>query len=115
MRDGSTKAAQLSSSSLAFYLYPHRVVHHCQCPVPSACWVPPKSLAYQTVLSLLARTLGLLLSITAAVLLLLQMGADLAYVFCTESAAPVIKGYSPELIVMPMLPEHREVCLFATV
>lgn len=35
----------------------------------------------------------------------LQMGADLSYVFCTPSAAPVIKCYSPELIVMPMLPE----------
>lgn len=34
-----------------------------------------------------------------------QMGVDLAYVFCTPSAAPVIKGYSPELIVMPMLAE----------
>jgi hypothetical protein len=31
------------------------------------------------------------------------MGCDLAYVFCTPSAAPVIKGYSPELIVMPDL------------
>jgi NAD(P)H-hydrate repair Nnr-like enzyme with NAD(P)H-hydrate dehydratase domain len=40
-------------------------------------------------------------------LLLLQMGVDLAYVFCTPSAAPVIKGYSPELIVMPMLPESQ--------
>lgn len=35
----------------------------------------------------------------------MRMGADLAYVFCTPSAAPVIKGYSPELIVIPMLPE----------
>jgi hypothetical protein len=37
----------------------------------------------------------------------MQMGCDLAYVFCTQSAAPVIKGYSPELIVMPMLPESE--------
>lgn len=34
-----------------------------------------------------------------------QMGCDLAYVFCTPSAAPVIKSYSPELIVLPCLPE----------
>lgn len=40
-------------------------------------------------------------------LLLPQMGVDLAYVFCTPSAAPVIKCYSPELIVMPMLPETQ--------
>ncbi|KAF6264025.1 HX dehydratase [Scenedesmus sp. NREL 46B-D3] len=33
----------------------------------------------------------------------LRMGCDLAYVFCTPSAAPVIKGYSPELIVIPEL------------
>ena len=37
--------------------------------------------------------------------LAIQVGADLSYVFCTESAAPVIKGYSPELIVLPLLPE----------
>ena len=35
----------------------------------------------------------------------LQVGSDLTYVFSTESAAAVIKGYSPELIVMPLLPE----------
>lgn len=34
---------------------------------------------------------------------MVQMGCDLAYVFCTPSAAPVIKGYSPELIVIPEL------------
>lgn len=34
-----------------------------------------------------------------------QVGADLSFVFCTESAAPIIKGYSPELIVLPLLPE----------
>eukprot|EP00195_Chlamydomonas_chlamydogama_P005937 CAMPEP_0202906992 /NCGR_PEP_ID=MMETSP1392-20130828/40940_1 /ASSEMBLY_ACC=CAM_ASM_000868 /TAXON_ID=225041 /ORGANISM="Chlamydomonas chlamydogama, Strain SAG 11-48b" /LENGTH=324 /DNA_ID=CAMNT_0049595709 /DNA_START=146 /DNA_END=1120 /DNA_ORIENTATION=+ len=35
-----------------------------------------------------------------------KMGSDLNYVICTPSAAPVIKGYSPELIVLPLLPEH---------
>jgi ATP-dependent NAD(P)H-hydrate dehydratase len=35
----------------------------------------------------------------------LKMGADLAHVFCTTEAAPVIKGYSPELIVHPYLDE----------
>jgi ATP-dependent NAD(P)H-hydrate dehydratase len=33
-----------------------------------------------------------------------QIGADLSHVFCTEGAAAVIKGYSPELIVHPYLP-----------
>lgn len=36
----------------------------------------------------------------------LKMGADLAHVFCTRGAAPVIKGYSPELIVHPYLDEQ---------
>ena len=35
----------------------------------------------------------------------LKMGADLAHVFCTKGAAPVIKSYSPELIVHPYLDE----------
>ncbi len=35
----------------------------------------------------------------------LQVGADLSHVFCTEGAATVIKGYSPELIVHPYLPD----------
>ncbi|KAF3825658.1 hypothetical protein GH733_006485 [Mirounga leonina] len=30
-------------------------------------------------------------------------GADLSHVFCTREAAPVIKSYSPELIVHPVL------------
>lgn len=30
-------------------------------------------------------------------------GADLSHVFCTQEAAPVIKAYSPELIVHPVL------------
>ena len=30
-------------------------------------------------------------------------GADLSHVFCTQEAAPVIKSYSPELIVHPIL------------
>ncbi|XP_060574366.1 ATP-dependent (S)-NAD(P)H-hydrate dehydratase-like isoform X2 [Ruditapes philippinarum] len=33
----------------------------------------------------------------------LKLGADLTHVFCTTEAAPVIKSYSPELIVHPML------------
>lgn len=33
----------------------------------------------------------------------LKVGADLAHVFCTRDAAPVIKSYSPELIVHPVL------------
>ncbi|XP_060909422.1 ATP-dependent (S)-NAD(P)H-hydrate dehydratase [Labrus mixtus] len=33
----------------------------------------------------------------------LKAGADLSHVFCTKEAAPVIKSYSPELIVHPVL------------
>lgn len=33
----------------------------------------------------------------------LKFGADLAHVFCMKEAAPVIKSYSPELIVHPLL------------
>lgn len=33
----------------------------------------------------------------------LRVGADLAYVFCSKDAAPAIKSYSPELIVIPVL------------
>jgi ATP-dependent NAD(P)H-hydrate dehydratase len=33
------------------------------------------------------------------------VGADLAYIFCTPSASPVIKSYTPETIVLPILPE----------
>uniref|UniRef100_A0A0D3B1X2 ATP-dependent (S)-NAD(P)H-hydrate dehydratase n=1 Tax=Brassica oleracea var. oleracea TaxID=109376 RepID=A0A0D3B1X2_BRAOL len=33
----------------------------------------------------------------------LKIGADLSHVFCTKDAAPVIKSYSPELIVHPVL------------
>uniref|UniRef100_H2YYE2 ATP-dependent (S)-NAD(P)H-hydrate dehydratase n=1 Tax=Ciona savignyi TaxID=51511 RepID=H2YYE2_CIOSA len=32
----------------------------------------------------------------------MKAGADLAHVFCTKSASPVIKSYSPELIVHPL-------------
>lgn len=35
----------------------------------------------------------------------LRIGADLAHVFCPPEAAPVIKSYSPELIVHPLLTE----------
>ncbi|KAL3183658.1 hypothetical protein MRX96_033756 [Rhipicephalus microplus] len=31
----------------------------------------------------------------------LRTGADLAYVLCPSSAAPAIKSYGPELMVMP--------------
>lgn len=33
----------------------------------------------------------------------LKCGCDLSFVFCTQDAAPVIKSYSPELIVYPVL------------
>lgn len=39
-----------------------------------------------------------------AALSAMRCGADLAHVFCCAPAAPVIKGYSPELIVHPLLP-----------
>ncbi|KXJ69760.1 ATP-dependent (S)-NAD(P)H-hydrate dehydratase [Aedes albopictus] len=35
----------------------------------------------------------------------LKVGADLVHVFCPKAAAPVIKSYSPELIVHPLLDE----------
>lgn len=35
--------------------------------------------------------------------LFLQVGADLVHIFCAKSAATVIKSYSPELIVHPLL------------
>ncbi|XP_057956811.1 ATP-dependent (S)-NAD(P)H-hydrate dehydratase isoform X1 [Malania oleifera] len=39
----------------------------------------------------------------------LKIGADLSHVFCTKDAAPVIKSYSPELIVHPLLEESYSV------
>ncbi|KAL9274370.1 ATP-dependent (S)-NAD(P)H-hydrate dehydratase-like protein, partial [Drosera capensis] len=36
---------------------------------------------------------------------LITQGADLSHVFCTKDAAPIIKSYSPELIVHPVLEE----------
>lgn len=33
----------------------------------------------------------------------LRVGCDLVHVFCMKEAAPVIKSYSPELIVHPLL------------
>lgn len=36
-------------------------------------------------------------------LCLTSQGADLSHVFCAIEAAPVIKSYSPELIVHPVL------------
>ena len=38
----------------------------------------------------------------------LKCGADLSHVFCTRGAAPVIKTFSPELIVHPYLREQSE-------
>nr|CAB3246484.1 ATP-dependent (S)-NAD(P)H-hydrate dehydratase [Phallusia mammillata] len=38
-----------------------------------------------------------------AALSALKVGADLAHVFCPSAASPVIKSYSPELIVHPLL------------
>ncbi|KAL5720334.1 ATP-dependent NAD(P)H-hydrate dehydratase [Ranunculus cassubicifolius] len=39
----------------------------------------------------------------------LKLGADLSHVFCTRDAATVIKSYSPELIVHPVLEESYNV------
>ncbi|KAK9104630.1 hypothetical protein Scep_021474 [Stephania cephalantha] len=39
----------------------------------------------------------------------LKIGADLSHVFCTKDAAMVIKSYSPELIVHPILEESYSV------
>jgi ATP-dependent NAD(P)H-hydrate dehydratase len=36
------------------------------------------------------------------------VGADLSHVFCTQGAGPVIKTFSPELIVHPYLHEQSE-------
>ena len=33
----------------------------------------------------------------------MRAGADLSYVLTTKDAAPIIKSYSPELIVIPVL------------
>ncbi|GFY39758.1 ATP-dependent [Trichonephila inaurata madagascariensis] len=40
----------------------------------------------------------------------LRVGCDLVYVFCTKDASPVIKSFSPELIVHPILdsPNFKE-------
>ncbi|XP_041970935.1 ATP-dependent (S)-NAD(P)H-hydrate dehydratase [Aricia agestis] len=37
----------------------------------------------------------------------LKVGADLVHVFCSASSAPIIKSYSPELIVHPLL-DHKD-------
>jgi ATP-dependent NAD(P)H-hydrate dehydratase len=39
----------------------------------------------------------------------LKIGADISHVFCTQDAAPVIKSYSPELIVHPVLQESYSI------
>lgn len=39
----------------------------------------------------------------------ISQGADLSHVFCTKDAATVIKSYSPELIVHPILEESYSV------
>lgn len=47
---------------------------------------------------------------------MLIQGADLSHVFCTREAAIVIKSYSPELIVHPVLEESYSIkCVFAAV
>lgn len=38
----------------------------------------------------------------------LRSGCDLAHVFCLPAAAPVLKGYSPDLIVHPLLGDSDE-------
>uniref|UniRef100_A0A1J3H0B0 ATP-dependent (S)-NAD(P)H-hydrate dehydratase n=1 Tax=Noccaea caerulescens TaxID=107243 RepID=A0A1J3H0B0_NOCCA len=43
----------------------------------------------------------------------LKIGADLSHVFCTKDAAPVIKSYSPELIVHPVLEESYSISQFS--
>jgi len=43
----------------------------------------------------------------------LRTGADLVYVFTVSSAAPVIKSYSPELMVMPYLDSEDPVSLIS--
>ncbi|KAL0876467.1 hypothetical protein Bca101_026172 [Brassica carinata] len=43
----------------------------------------------------------------------LKIGADLSHVFCTKDAAPVIKSYSPELIVHPVLEESYTISHFS--
>lgn len=45
----------------------------------------------------------------------LKVGCDLVHVFCTQDAGPVIKSYSPELIVHPILDSSslmEEFCKF---
>ncbi|KAJ4954720.1 hypothetical protein NE237_011503 [Protea cynaroides] len=39
----------------------------------------------------------------------LKIGADLSHVFCTKDAATVIKSYSPEIIVHPILEESYSI------
>ncbi|KAK4886939.1 hypothetical protein RN001_003210 [Aquatica leii] len=39
----------------------------------------------------------------------LRVGADLVHVFCSKEAGPVIKSYSPELIVHPLLDDKEAV------
>ncbi|TXG71964.1 hypothetical protein EZV62_000543 [Acer yangbiense] len=39
----------------------------------------------------------------------LKIAADLSHLFCTKDAAPVLKGYSPELIVHPILEESYSI------
>ncbi|XP_023014234.2 NAD(P)HX dehydratase isoform X1 [Leptinotarsa decemlineata] len=39
----------------------------------------------------------------------LKVGADLSYVFCNKEAATVIKSYSPELIVLPVLDDSEAI------
>jgi ATP-dependent NAD(P)H-hydrate dehydratase len=41
------------------------------------------------------------------------VGGDLAHIFCSKSAAPSIKSYSPEVIVHPVFVSETEVKLTA--
>ncbi|KAI3385861.1 hypothetical protein SNEBB_006471 [Seison nebaliae] len=41
----------------------------------------------------------------------LRSGGDLVHIFCTESAAPIIKSYSPDLIVHGILHQEMNECL----
>ena len=49
------------------------------------------------------KTVGLALYVAESGVVPFLQGADLVHVFCPEDAAPVLKSYSPELIVHPLL------------
>lgn len=43
-----------------------------------------------------------------------QVGADLSHVFCTSDSATVIKSYSPDLIVHPVLDDEKKATHYIT-